>query len=266
MRVVALLAAYNEERFIGGCLEHLAAHGVDSYVIDHSSTDRTVEIAESHCGRGLVGLERMARDGALKWRPILERKEELAATLDADWFLHADPDEIRLPPRPGVTLAEALEEVDRLGYDAVNFQEFTFVPWQEQPDHDHPRFQETMRRYYPFLARPQDQVKAWKRQGERIDLASSGGHRVQFPGLRMYPESFSMRHYLFLSAEHAVRKYCLRGWDPEEVADGWHVLRAALRPEDVTLLPEAQLRRYGSDEDLDPSEPWTRHPLFAAGA
>jgi hypothetical protein len=46
MRVVAILAAYNEERFIAGCLEHLIEQGVDAYLIDNESTDRTVDATE----------------------------------------------------------------------------------------------------------------------------------------------------------------------------------------------------------------------------
>src|SRR3712207_8599948 len=98
MRVVAILAAYNEERFLAGCLEHLFEQGVDAYLIDNESTDRTVEIAERYLGRGLIGIENIPRAaGVFSWRPIIRRKEELAATLEADWFMHADPDEIRLP-------------------------------------------------------------------------------------------------------------------------------------------------------------------------
>jgi glycosyltransferase involved in cell wall biosynthesis len=44
-RVVAIIATYNEERFIGGCLEHLFANGVQAYVCDNESTDRTVRKA-----------------------------------------------------------------------------------------------------------------------------------------------------------------------------------------------------------------------------
>jgi glycosyltransferase involved in cell wall biosynthesis len=47
MRVIALLAAYNEERFIAGCIEHLFQQSVDVYLIDNSSTDNTVTIAGS---------------------------------------------------------------------------------------------------------------------------------------------------------------------------------------------------------------------------
>jgi hypothetical protein len=263
VRALALVAVYNEERFIGSCLDHLIAQGIDVYMIDNGSADRTSEIAERYVGRGLVGLERLPRDEVYSWRPILERKQELAANLDADWFLHVDADEIRPPPRPGVALVTALAEVEADGYNAVNFQEFTFVPTREAPDHDHPRFQETMRWYYPFLSRFPDQLRAWKRQEAPVDLASSGGHRVEFPGLRMHPRSFPMRHYLFLSVEHAIRKYVERRYDEAELVAGWHRARAALQPGGVTLLPESQLRVFTSDHELDSSNPWPRHPLLA---
>ena len=57
MRIVALLAVHDEERFIGGCIEHLAGQGVEAYLLDNDSTDGTVEIAERHLGHGLIGIE-----------------------------------------------------------------------------------------------------------------------------------------------------------------------------------------------------------------
>ena len=263
MRVLALLATYDEERFVAPCIEHLAVHGVDTHLIDNESTDRTVEIAERYAGRGLAGIETFPRGGSYPWLRLLARKAELAATLDADWFLHVDADEIRLPPRSAVTLAQALEEADRKGYNAVNFLELAFVPTREHPDHDHPRYLETMRWYYPYLPRLPDRLNAWKRQEAPVDLTSSGGHVVDFPGLRTYPVPFPMRHYLFLSVEHAIRKYVERVYDPAEVEAGLHRRRAALRAEDITLQPEAEFRTYVSDDLLDTTEPYTHHPLFA---
>lgn len=263
MRVVALLATYNEERFVGGCIEHLQRHGVETYLIDNESTDATVAIAERF---DLAGFETAPRDGVYAWRPLLERKAALAATLGADWSIHLDADEIRLPPRSGVTLAEALAEVDALGYNAVNFQELTFVPTIEAPDHDHPRFQETMRHYYAYLpgspGRP-DRLNAWKRQDTPIELAATGGHQVSFVGLNAYPHAFPMRHYLYLSVAHAVSKYVERVYDPGEIESGWHRRRAALRAEDITLLSQMELRETHSDDDLDASDPWSVHPFFA---
>jgi glycosyltransferase involved in cell wall biosynthesis len=261
MRVIALLASHNEERFIGGCIQHLARQGIQSYLLDNSSTDRTLEIAGQYLGGGLIDIETIERKEVYPWTKILQRKEELAMELDADWFMHADPDEVRLPPHSGTTLQKALAEVDDQGYNAVNFMEFAFVPTLESPDHDHPRFQQTMRWYYPMLPSFPHRLTAWKRQPRRVDLAGSGGHVVKFPGLKMYPRSFPMRHYLFLSIPHAMEKFLARKYDPEEVKKGWHRWRSGLTREMLKLPSEKELRFYTSDDQLDASEPRKRHYL-----
>jgi glycosyltransferase involved in cell wall biosynthesis len=264
-QVVALLATYNEERFLAGCLEHLLQQNLQIYLIDNSSTDQTAAIARRYLGHGLIGLETFPRMGMYSWHPLLERKERLANTLDADWFMNLDADEIRLSPHSGRTLAEAFGEVEQQGYNAVNFQEFTFIPTREQPDHDHQAFRKTMRRYYPFMSAPvATQVKAWKRQDGPVEFAWSGGHKIRFEGLRISPQNFVMKHYLFLSVAHARRKYIEKTYDPGEVEAGWHRARAALRPELVKLPAESELRAFLSDDELDAANPRARHYLFDA--
>lgn len=262
MKVVAIIATYNEERFIGGCLEHLFAHGVEAYVCDNQSTDGTVAIASRYLGGGLRGIEQIPRDGTYRWRKILHRKEALARELAADWFVHLDADEIPLPPRSDQTLADALAEADASGYNAVEFAELTFVPTCAAPDHDHPNFLQTMRWYYPYAPRDLHLVRAWKRQQQPVDLASSGGHAVSFRGRRISPRRCRLRHYLFLSHEHAVRKYVRRVYDPAEVRDGWHGWRATLTADAIRLPSEAELKVTAGDDDLDPSSPRTTHCLL----
>ena len=99
MRVIAILATYNEERFVAGCLENLIGQGLQVYLVDNDSTDRTVAIAERYAGRGLIGIETLPRAGLFSLRQQCARKETLAATLDADWFIHVDADQIILPAR-----------------------------------------------------------------------------------------------------------------------------------------------------------------------
>jgi len=262
MRALAIIATYNEERFIGGCLEHLFSQGVEAYLCDNQSTDGTVEIARRYLGAGLRGIEQIPRDGTYRWRRILHRKEELASELSADWFLHLDADEVPLPPRSGQTLAEALAEVDAAGYNAVDFSEFAFVPTREAPDHDHPDYRRTMRWYYPFAPGAHHRVIAWKRQAQPVDLASSGGHLVGFSERRIAPRQFRLLHYLFLSREHAISKYVNRVYDPQEVHDGWHGWRATLTAGAVRLPPQSALRTALTDDDLDPSSPRTTHWLL----
>jgi hypothetical protein len=263
MRVVALLASYNEERFIGGCIEHLSEQGVEAYLIDNCSTDNTVDIAKEYLGHGLIGIETLERtDGLDRLKVRLRRKDELATTLDADWFMHMDPDEIRLAPDPSQTLAEALEGVDYTGYNAVNFQEFTFIPTRESPEHDHRDFQKTMRWYYPFARRFPRNIKAWKKQPEPIELEKSGGHRPSIPDLMLYPEPFKMRHYQFLSLEQAREKYLQnKKFDRSKVTTaywrGWLVEERM----GLSLPSESELNTYTSDEELSLSNPRIRHVM-----
>jgi Glycosyl transferase family 2 len=267
LRVVAILATYNERRFVGPCLDHLHQQGVQTYLIDNCSTDETVEIAERHLGRGLIGIDSLPREeGAFSLVVQMQRKEELVGKLEADWFIHLDADEVRLPPPGWGTLAEALAEVDRQGYNAVNFLEFTFVPTREAPDHDHPEFHRTLRTYYPFCPSHPHQLKAWKAAAApQPDLASTGGHRVAFTGLRMHPRSFPMKHYLFLSAGHAIEKYGERRFDPAEVDRGWHGWRTQVTAGNLHLPRESELRVSRSDRDLDPSAPRRHHYVDCIG-
>jgi glycosyltransferase involved in cell wall biosynthesis len=262
MRVIAMLATYNEERFVANCLENLFRQGIDVYLMDNDSTDQTVAIARRYEGRGLIGVERYAREGVFRSWPILKRKEQLAAELPGDWFMHVDADEIHTAGRHGAALPEVFARVESEGYNAVNFQEYTFTPTQEEPEHDHADYLSTMHWYYPFTPFFPHRLNAWKRQPAIAELADSGGHWVNFPGLRRYPESLVMRHYLFLSEAHAVRKFVRQQYAPEEVKKGWYGKRATLRPELVKLPRQADLRRYTSDALLDDSDPFIKHPLL----
>jgi glycosyltransferase involved in cell wall biosynthesis len=257
-RVVAIIAAYNEERFIGACLEHLFAQGVEAYLCDNQSTDRTVPIAEAFLGRGLRGIETIPRDGVYRWRQILARKEQLAAELAADWFIHLDADEIPQSPRSDQTLAEAIDAADDAGYDAIEFDELAFIAPRESPDHDHADFRRTMRWYYPFAPRPLHRVIAWKRQ-PAVDLVSSGGHDARFRGRRIAPQRLFLRHYVVLSHDHMLRKYVQRRYDQGEVRHGWHGWRATLTPAGIRLPPRSALRYTADDSDLDASWPERRH-------
>src|SRR4051794_9657585 len=63
MRVLAIIATYNEERFIGGCIEHLESHGVDVYVCDNYSDDATRATLRA-CSGGCAMTRGSARDSA----------------------------------------------------------------------------------------------------------------------------------------------------------------------------------------------------------
>src|ERR1044071_6142278 len=122
-RVIAIISTFNEGDIISPVIAHLVENDVHVYLIDNHSTDDTLQQAARWLGKGLVDIELFPEKGdcssgeKFDWSAILRRKEELATTLQADWFVHHDADEIRERPWPGLTLKQAIQWVDTLGYN-----------------------------------------------------------------------------------------------------------------------------------------------------
>ena len=135
------------------------------------------------------------------------------------------------------------------------------MPTLESPNHDHAHYEQTMKWYYPFLPFFPNRLTAWKKQPKRIDLASSGGHVVSFQGIKQHAVSFPMRHYIFLSLDHALEKYIGKEYDSEEINAGWHRWRSGLTEDMLRLPSQSELRPYHLDETLDASSPRQRHFL-----
>lgn len=267
MRILALLAVRNEIRFVDSCLRHLVDHGIETHVIDNGSTDGTVELVETWLGHGVVQLDHQPWVGTFELREQLRLKELIATSSAADWFMHLDADERREPPLPYSTLAEAILDVDRRGYNAIDFDEFVFVPTAEDPDFDGPDFEQRMRWYYHYEPTSPDRyrVNAWKRTTP-IDLAGQGGHHVRFPGIRVFPRPFIMRHYPVLGLEHAKQKYGTRVFSDAELGDSWHGDRSGFTVESVSFPARDRLHERPTDPALhrspNPSPRWGRHPFL----
>mgnify|MGYP000844814969 CR=1 FL=1 len=256
-RIVALLAVRNEQDCLARCLRHLVDQGLQVAVIDNESTDRTPEIIRSLDPDNLVRHEVHPFPGHYDWEAILRRKQELAAELDADWFVHVDADEIPESPFPGLTLAEALQHVEREGANAVNFNEFVFVPTSDEEAWEGRDYVAGMAWYYFFEPRPLRLVRAWKKGADPVDIAGSGGHDAQFPGRVIAPTPFVLRHYLTLSRRHLIEKYGSRVFSSHELEKGWHHNRVGIETTTVPWPSSAELHHV--DGTWNTSQPRTRH-------
>jgi hypothetical protein len=227
-RVVAFLPTYNESDIISHTLQYLTGQGIQVYLIDNWSTDDTLARARRFSGRGLIGMERFPADGPVptyEWRQILGRVEDLAEQLAADWFVLHDADERRQSPWLGVDVRTGLHHVDRCGFTCVDHVVANF--WPTGDTVDPARDVEGQLRYFSFSDHPghYHQRKAWKNCGCRVSLAASAGHDVRFPGRRVYPFKFLLKHYPIRSEEHGRRKVLADRaprWNREERALGWH--------------------------------------------
>lgn len=259
-RVVAILAVRNEQHYMRRCLQHLHEQGVAACIIDNDSTDATREIiADFENCATVIRYIHHPYPGYYDWENLLCLKQQVANETQADWFMHLDADEIPESPFPGKTLAQAIRLVDRKGYNAINFNEFVFVPASDDEHWEDLDYVEGMKHYYYFSPRPQRLVRAWKNQPHPIDIAESGGHEVQFDGRRIYPQSFALRHYIALSRAYLITKYTLRDYAQNELDRGWHHNRIGITPELVHLPRPEELKTYRNDRMWDTSSPWTEH-------
>ena len=159
-----------------------------------------------------------------QWTGILRRKSGLASTLGGDWFIHHDADEYRESPWPGLSLRQAVAQVDRLGFNAIDFECLNFVPSNDPGGP--PAVRDRLTTYTAAAVHDRLQIRCWKRTVTPVDLVSSGGHEAIFPGRQVFPLRFLLRHYPLRSAAHLRRKVFGERrprYLPEERARGWHV-------------------------------------------
>lgn len=213
IRITAIISAYNEEDIIEHVLSDYISQGIQIYFIDHHSTDKTLDIAKTFLGRGVLNVEIFPEEcgyssdlkDVYAWRYILRRKEVLHSILKADWYMHMDADAIVESPWENITLPQAVQLVDTLGYNCINFELFNFRPViGEYKDNIKP--QDFFEYWEPADVFDELQIKCWKNTAQQIDLVSSGGHNVQFEGKKVFPVKFIMRHYPIRSRAHGIKK------------------------------------------------------------
>jgi hypothetical protein len=254
-RVLAIVPTYNEEDIIAQTLRDIIDQGLEPYVIDNRSSDRT--IARAYEVQGLAGLETFPLYGASRTSDLLSlllRVEEIAATHPwASWVMLHDADERRRSPWPGVRLRDALWHVDRSGYSCIDHVTMNFWPIDDTFDpatHD----LEQHFGWFELSDHPGHfhQRRAWKQLGMRVLLAPNGGHDVAFPGRRLYPYRFLLKHYPLRSRAHGERKLRERRMreNAQERAWGWHRQYDRVGTQHVLRDPRT-LNRFEPDRFFD---------------
>ncbi len=172
----------------------LVTQGIEVYLLDHCSTDNTIGQAAKWLGKGLLHVElfpeeagypQLSKDKYI-WTDILKRKEELAAMLGADWYIHHDADEFRESPFPGISLRSGIFLADLLGFNAIDFALLNFRPTDNSfaPGRD---VRESLRWFEWGEEFNSLQIKAWKNTGGTVDLTTHAGHSVLFQGRQTFP-------------------------------------------------------------------------------
>lgn len=246
--VAAVIHVYNEQDILPEVVRHLRANGVEVHIFDNWSTDGSFELANSLKDEGLcANVQRFPSKPSAdyEWYRQLLYTAEYAASLDAQWVMHHDADELRYSPWPGTALAEAFARADALGYNAVDFTVIDFRFLRSAPEVSPPY--ENALNWFEFGRRPGHflQVKAWKNYRVPVDLASSGGHEAKFNDRRIFPLKFLMKHYPLRSRSQAEKKVYrdrLPRMRREQREKGWHT-------------------HYAQFETVTEIKGWERHTL-----
>lgn len=225
-KVLAVIHFYNEVDILGQTIQYLLAQEIDLYLLDNWSDDGSYEIAKEYqeANPGRIYLEQFPLSGGsgnYEWYNQLEKTEMISKTLDYDWFIHYDMDEMRVSPWKNTTLREAIYRIDRQGYNCI---ENTVIDFRvTAQDMDNIFMQDT---FFDFRHEKImfDQLKTWKRS-QQIDLKSSAGHFAHVADPKIYPLKFLNRHYPLRSQEQAEKKVFqdrLPRFRKERGERGWH--------------------------------------------
>lgn len=266
LRITALMMIRNEEIYLEKSLGHLIKSGLSVVIIDNHSSDNSVELIKSFIERGMpVKLYHHPFSGTYDWEALLKKTEEIAHQIDTDWFIFTSPDEIMEPPLPFHDLSEGIKSVDKQGYNAINFDEFVFIPSGYDESYVNRDYEKEMRYYYFHEPHPLRLLRAWKPNGKRFDMVRSGSHNVIFDHQKIYPQNFILKHYIFLSYEYGVQKYSSRIFTKEDIDKGWHFNRYYLSSATIKLPSRHEMKEVTDKQRFDTSDPKKKH-LFITGS
>jgi glycosyltransferase involved in cell wall biosynthesis len=254
-KVTAIISAYNEEDIIAQTVGDLINQGIFVYFLDNHSTDATLTRIKPFLETGLLQIEKFPSGedenfDFYPWEAILRRKEELARELDSDWFIHHDADEFRESPWEHLSLLEGIQKVDRWGYNAIGFEIFEF-----QPTHDHFMPDKDIRETFEYYDHVQwfNRLRnnCWKKTAVPVELASSGGHQVEFQDIRIFPVRFILRHYPIRSQAHGeckVFKDRFPRYLKSEREKNWHIQYDQVSQGHCFIRDASALTRFDADK------------------
>lgn len=254
LRCAAVVACRNEADLLKQHLPVWISEGLEIVVIDHSSTDDTRAIAENHLGSGVLAVQPMPWLGHFSLDQQLAAKAAVIEQLDHDWVIHIDADEWLHSTRIDETLQGALSRLAAAGANAVNFDEFVFLPLTPNHPADH---------YYFFEPAPQRLIRAWDRRCG-FSNQGHGGHRlcsINNTQVHLAKESLVLRHHIVRNQRQARNKYLKRTFNPQELQKGWHSNRLQLSARQLTFPDAAELEQLSSpaQRQLRRSSPQKTH-------
>ena len=232
LKICAIISCRNEGIYLQTLLPYLSRQNIDVFLIDNESSDGSLELYKIYMGNPIKAVKTLKYKGYFSLIDQLNFKQMSINSLEYDWFIHQDADEILENFNANFSIRNAIEEADYSGYNVLNFEEFVFL--QNLSNLECVNYLKNITNYYYFVPGENRLNRAWK-NGANFSIAESGGHRLIGSGQRIFPVNHVLRHYIVLSYEHAQKKYLNRKFDPVDLAMGWHYNRLNFSKENLII-------------------------------
>jgi len=253
--ITAVVAIRNGAFYFPRLCQHARENGLTLAVIDNDSQDNLQHLIKQNSDvveRAVM----LDYEGKFDLVKQLEAKGELAQSLNSDWIIHLDVDELLYSNIENETLHASLSRIHEAGFNAVNFDEFVFLPIQRLKPFNTNNYH-TMSWYYFFEPKPKRLIRAFHKK-LKTEIVS-GGHNVEGE-LKLYPNNMIMRHYMFENRKHAKNKYRHRLYSDQDLEKKFHRNRMLLQDRTLYLPAKKNLSRASTDQwSLDKSDAKTKH-------
>jgi glycosyltransferase involved in cell wall biosynthesis len=234
LTICVVIAARNEKPYLQLILPLLAEQAIDVAIIDHESTDGSHDLYKQLQYKPVIAVEHLPYTGEFSLSDQLLAKQQLAESLPHTWLVHHDADELMHHCNGTANLRKCIEEAEAEGANAINFEEFVFLP-DPGPMPAHINYLCDHKRYYFFVPAENRLNRAFRRELIGCNLAGAG-HVLQCDFLKLSTTTHVLRHYIALSEAHIKQKYASRKFSASDLERGWHSNRVAI-PLDSLSIP-----------------------------
>ena len=255
VKITAVVAIRNGAFYFPKLCQHARQNGFTLAIIDNDSTDNLQTLIKQNSD--VIEYSTMLKyDGKFDLIKQLEAKENIIRRITTDWVIHLDVDELLYSNIENESLQKSISNAHHAGYNAINFDEFVFLPIQRFKSFDSSNYH-TMDWYYFFEPKPNRLIRAFNKS-LKTDVRS-GGHNVA-GDLKLFPQSMIMRHYMFENRKHAKVKYRDRLFTDRDLEHNFHKNRVSMQGKQLFLPAKKKLSRVLNGQwVLDKIELKTKH-------
>jgi len=261
MKIVAMIAVFNDEDFIQEVIEHNISQGLELVILDNGSTDKTFQICQKFLDKGVLKLFQFKSSS---WNLATNNRllYDLALSQSPDWIILCDSDELLESGIKNQTLKDLILKADSESYNIIQFNRFEFQ-MSDNDDKNSDSIKEKLK-YYSFGI--DFLYRAWK-FFPGIRIMNIGSHLPIFPEgykYKIFPKNAVIRHYTFRSIEQAKNKLAsriIRISDTSESKVGINKHYKKLQLDDFPkIYDHKMLTRYEEDQQWNLQKNEKRNP------